>query len=458
MDRPTSDEATPGAPAGGSAAAPQPDPPADRPPWAPPSPYDAPLGPPSTGSIPPLGEAWPPPSAPPRPPWEGPPTAPPVDPSADAGTPSGRAARFGVGALLAVAGLAALVGAIVGGGMGAAVMARDDSEPPAASSRPPSDRSPERPSRRLAQPGDIKAIIGKVQPAVVAVKTEAFSRRGGGFFPSGAGTGVIITPDGEVLTNAHVVRGAARLAVTLFGETTDREADLVGFDATADLALLKIRGASDLPTAGLGASANLEVGDAVVAIGNALALPGGPSVTDGIVSALDRTLEDPQTGIRLEGLIQTNAAINRGNSGGPLVDANGDVVGINTAVIRGDAEGIGFAIAIDRVRPVIDDIRKGTNDRAFLGVSFLTVDEQTLAENGYDAKAGALLTEVLPGSPADQAGLTEYDLIVKAGDRTITSSTDLQEVVGRSKPGDRLELEVVRRDDRRKVTVTMGRR
>ena len=181
-------------------------------------------------------------------------------------------------------------------------------------------------------------------------------------------------------------------------------------------------------------------------------------MTNGIVSALDRSLDDPESGNRLEGLIQTNAAINPGNSGGPLVDADGKVVGINTAVIRGNAEGIGFAIAIDRVRPVIEDIRKGTSERPFLGVSFLTVDAETLEQNGYDAEAGALITEVVPGSPADDAGLQEYDLVVKAGGKDITSSVDLQAAVRASKPGDRLELEVVRRDDRRRVTVTMGRR
>ncbi|HUS60771.1 MAG TPA: trypsin-like peptidase domain-containing protein [Acidimicrobiales bacterium] len=359
---------------------------------------------------------------------------------------------------IAVAAIAALIGGLVGAGV---TKALDGSNETVAASRrqvsAPAIRT-DRPSRTISQPGDIKSILSKIQPAVVAVKTEAFSRRGGGFFPLGAGTGVIINENGEVLTNAHVVNGAARLAVTMFGETTDREADLIGLDPTADLALIKIRDAKALPTAELGRSAGLEVGDAVVAIGNALALPGGPSVTNGIVSAIDRTLEEPETGTRLDGLIQTNAAINPGNSGGPLVDAEGRVVGINTAVIRGNAEGIGFAIAIDRARPVIDDLRKGTNaNRPFLGVSFVTVDAATLERNGYKATSGALITEVVPGSAADQAGLSEYDLIVKAGDKAITNANELQEVVRETKPGDRLDLQVVRKSDRRRVTVTIGR-
>src|SRR5436309_14143850 len=165
---------------------------------------------------------------------------------------------------------------------------------------------------------------------------------------------MILTADGEVLTNAHVVDGATDIEVTLIGERTARAADVVGVDTTADVALIKIRNASGLPTVKLGSSADLRVGDSVVAIGNALDLGATPTVTEGIVSALNRSIDAPDES--LAGLIQTDAAINPGNSGGPLVDAKGEVVGIDTA-IAGDAQNIGFALAIDNVKPIVDDLR-----------------------------------------------------------------------------------------------------
>ncbi len=166
-----------------------------------------------------------------------------------------------------------------------------------------------------------------------------------------------MSPDGEVLTNAHVVAGAGTVEVQLPGETGRRVADLVASDPRADIALIRIRDARALPTAEIGKSSELEVGQQVIAIGNALGLVGGPSVTTGIISALERTVEGD--GQILENMIQTDAAINPGNSGGPLVDANGRVVGINTAVIRGLAEGIGFAIPSDIASPVLERLRTG---------------------------------------------------------------------------------------------------
>src|SRR4051812_12402312 len=172
----------------------------------------------------------------------------------------------------------------------------------------------------LAKPGDIQQVLARIAPAVVSVKTQLYQR--GRFYPTqGAGSGAILTADGEVLTNAHVVEGAQTIEVFLNGEKTGRAADLVGMDTAHDVALVKIRNAKSLPTATLGRSADLRVGDGVVAIGNALNLGATPTVTTGIVSALNRSIEAP--GESLSGLIQTDAAINPGNSGGPLVDAQG---------------------------------------------------------------------------------------------------------------------------------------
>ncbi|MFP5319105.1 MAG: S1C family serine protease [Acidimicrobiia bacterium] len=242
---------------------------------------------------------------------------------------------------------------VVGGASGGLVAGVVDSQ----SSDAPVAGRPAAGSGAIAEPQDIQAILAKVEPAVVTIRTQLASQ-GRFFVASGAGTGVILTSDGEVLTNAHVVEGATSVEVTLSGESQARRADLVGIDSSNDLALLKIRSASDLPTAELGSSADLRVGDDVVAIGNALALDGGLTVTEGIVSAVNRTISDRT--IHLEGLVQTDAAINSGNSGGPLVNAAGQVVGINT-VVAGDAQNIGFAIAIDRAKPVIDQLRSGLN-------------------------------------------------------------------------------------------------
>ncbi|MFN2521507.1 MAG: S1C family serine protease, partial [Candidatus Limnocylindria bacterium] len=237
--------------------------------------------------------------------------------------------------LAAVAAAAALLaGAVVGGVVGANTVNTTSTTRTAA---------PSYNTSTLAQPKDVQGVLAKVEPGVVFIRTQA--SRGGRFFPeSGAGTGMILTPEGEVLTNAHVVAGATTITVTLNGETNARPADLVGSDPAA----------SKLPTVSLGKSGDLTVGDGVIAIGNALALDGGVTVTTGIVSALNRDISDQ--GGSLQGLIQTDAAINPGNSGGPLVTSDGLVMGMNTAV-AGDAQNIGFALASDKVTPVIDRIR-----------------------------------------------------------------------------------------------------
>src|SRR5205814_7559035 len=171
--------------------------------------------------------------------------------------------------------------------------------------------------------GDVQSILSKVEPGVVAINTRGFSQGGGGFFnqivpQQGAGTGMIISPDGTVLTNNHVINGATNIQVTLTTDNKSHPATLLGSDPNADVAVIKIQGVNNLPTVKLGRSSSLKVGDDVVAIGNALALPGGPTVTSGIVSAVDRTIDAENE--RLEHLIQTDAAINPGNSGGPLVN------------------------------------------------------------------------------------------------------------------------------------------
>jgi putative serine protease PepD len=207
-------------------------------------------------------------------------------------------------------------------------------------------------------PLDVAEVVAKVEPAVVSIQASIDQGLASG---TAAGSGIILTSDGEVLTNAHVVRGARSITVTLSGRSQARSATLVGIDTSNDLALLKINGASDLPTATIGNSSGVAVGDDAVAIGNALALPGGPTVTRGIISALNRSI-DTESG-QMSGLIQTDASISSGNSGGPLVNAAGQVIGINTAVATSSqsttAENIGFAIPIDKAMSVVRQLEAG---------------------------------------------------------------------------------------------------
>ncbi len=206
---------------------------------------------------------------------------------------------------------------------------------------------------------DVAQVVAKVEPAVVSIQA---STNQGPFASTAAGSGIILTSDGEVLTNAHVVNGASSIKVTLNGESQSRTATLVGIDTSADLALLKITGASGLPTVTIGKSSEMAVGDDVVAIGNALALQGGPTVTSGIVSALNRSI-DTDSG-QMTGLIQTDAAISSGNSGGPLVNAAGQVIGINSAAAASTqnttAQNIDFAIPIDKAMTVVQQLRSGS--------------------------------------------------------------------------------------------------
>ena len=366
------------------------------------------------------------------------PQAPPVTPGPPpvTGAPDGGRRRGWLPAAL----VGAIVGALVSGGIVAAF------------------RQPDRVTRtgpsysangsQLAKPGDIQGILSRVEPAVVSINTRGFSQ--GDLFNivprQGAGTGMVVTPDGDVLTNAHVVSGATSIRVKLGTGDKTYDADLLGSDPAADVAVIHLRDVRDLPTVTLGRSSALKVGDDVVAIGNALALPGGPTVTAGIVSARDRTIRSQRE--QLDNLIQTDAAINPGNSGGPLVNANGQVVGMNTAVAQGAgdaaAQNIGFAIASDTFKPIVDDLRRGgggaVHARAFLGVTTVTVDDSVKDRFGLDADSGAIVIDVSPGSPADGAGLRRGDVITSIGGTDISSSEDLGRVVRSHKPGDKVDV------------------
>ncbi len=307
-----------------------------------------------------------------------------------------------------------------------------------------------------AAPGglDVGAVLAKAQPSVVTVwvrTPEALT----------TGTGVVMSPDGLVLTNAHVVGVSSTATVTL-SDGRELEADLLGSLPGDDVALLSARGVTDLVPAELGSSADAEVGDEVVAIGNALGLGGLPSVTSGIISAKDRTIQT--SSVVLRDLIQTDAAINQGNSGGPLMDALGRVIGINTA-IAAQAQNIGFAIPIDNIKPLVEDLRSGegvvTPGSAFLGVQTVPVESlspQDLTSLGITATSGAVIVSVIPNSAAEAAGLEVGDVVVSVDGTPVLSSGDLSDRILSLEPGDEINLVYERDGTRQSVDVQLRRR
>ena len=301
---------------------------------------------------------------------------------------------------------------------------------------------------------DVKAVLAAVAPSVVQIEIETEDAVFGG----GAGTGFIISPDGQVVTNAHVVEDAVTIKVML-SDGTVKSAELVQKDPTRDLAVLKING-DNLPAARLGNSAEVEVGDEVLAIGNALGLGDTPTVTTGIVSALNRQLQ--LAGNRLTHLIQTDAAINPGNSGGPLVNANGEVIGVNTA-IAGNAEGIGFAISIDHARPVIETLQTGeVPKRPLLGVSIIDVGMLDETSRGqYDiyegVETGVVIVALVEDGAAHVAGLRIGEVVMKFDGVEIETVDDLVEAVRDSEIGRVVKVVVVSNDGSiRNVRVELG--
>ena len=386
-----------------------------------------------------------------------PPTPAPVPGLAAPPVPPAKAEGKGAGWVVVVL-VAALIGAVVGGGVAALV---DDDTPSstASSANSPSTTFSNNTSR-LAQPQDIQGVLAKVQPGVVAIRSSSF--QGGLGFDlqtnpvQGAGTGMILSTDGDILTNAHVVRDAADIQVTLFGERTPRTATVVASDDSADLAVIRLEDASGLDgrPVEFGSSGNLKVGDDVIAIGNALALPGGPTVTTGIVSALERTIDS------LSNLIQTDAAINPGNSGGPLVNSEGKVIGINTAVAGRQAQNIGFAIAIDTVKPLVERLIAGESapPQGFLGVSTVTLTPEIAQQQTYEPDAGAIVVDVVPNSPAAVAGLVKDDVIVRIGDQEIETNANVQTAVRAHRPAEQVEIEWAHGSERKTATVTLATR
>jgi S1-C subfamily serine protease len=362
----------------------------------------------------------------------------------------------------------AIVAALIGGAIGAGVTALANNNSSGNGDDVTIHESDAAPGAAVLSGNvTIPQLVNKVIHSVVSIDVKSNGNED-------EGTGMIITSDGEVLTNNHVIElysqggNTGTITVTEYGQTKALPTTLVGYDQTKDVALLKINGASGLPTVTFGNSGKAVVGDAVVAIGNALGLAAGtPTVTQGIVSALGRSVTAGGAGTEtetLQNMIQTDAAINPGNSGGPLIDTSGQVIGMNTAVAGTSSDGtssqnIGFAIPAASVEALITELEKGGqsgNGGGYLGVDITTLTPALRQQYGFTPTAGAVVLSVVSGSPADKAGLVQGDVIVNINGTNITSSDDLQKVVQNAKAGQSISITYYVGDSKRTTTATLG--
>ncbi len=272
----------------------------------------------------------------------------------------------------------------------------------------------------------------------------------------GTGTGVIIDPKGYVLTNYHVIAGAEDIKVKLSGkEDKEYDAKVIGADSRTDLAVVKIKGSKKFPTATLGDSDAIRVGDWVLAIGSPFGLE--QTVTVGIISAKRQSV--PIEGKVYRDLIQTDAAINRGNSGGPLVNIRGEVIGINTAIYAptGVFSGVGFAIPINNAKAITDElIEKGKVVRGWLGVEIKEVDEIVAKQFGLKEDRGALVNRVFENSAAQKGGMKRGDVIIEFDGKKIEDVRNLQEIVGDTKPGKKVDVTLIRDNKEKKIKIELG--
>ena len=340
---------------------------------------------------------------------------------------------------------------------------------------------------RAGAPESFADLTEQLQPAVVNISTrqrievsnrganpfagtpfeELFNRRNGGQqqepqYREGQslGSGFIISADGYVVTNNHVVspsgRGSVEEITVTMPDGKEYEAELVGTDASSDLAVLKIEGRNDFPFVNFGDSRQARVGDWVVAIGNPFGL--GGTVTSGIVSSVLRTTGQ---GGAYDRYIQTDAAINRGNSGGPLFDMQGNVIGINNAIFSpsGGSVGIGFAIPAETAAPIVAKLRAGEEiQRGYLGVQIQPVTEDMASSLGIARNRGEMIQGVQAGQPAERAGLEAGDIVLKVNGQDVTPDQSLSYLVANIKPGQTIPLEVIRDGERRKLNITVGKR
>jgi serine protease Do len=290
--------------------------------------------------------------------------------------------------------------------------------------------------------GQVTSAVEKLSESVVGIDSTKLARdyRFGLVPIEGQGSGVIIDANGTIVTNHHVIDDAAKVQVNL-KDGRSLLGEVIGSDPATDVALVRVH-AENLPYATLGDSENLRVGQFALAIGNALGLPGAPTMSLGVISALGRPL--PGTDFVIEGLIQTDAAINPGNSGGPLADLDGRVIGINTAMIP-FAQGVGFAIPSETIKRVIEQISKqGRVIRPWLGISGFDVNPSVARRYGLSVETGVLLAEVVRDGPSYRSGLREGDIVVGIGDTKVQGMKGLVTALSKSSIGEEVTVEFVR--------------
>jgi S1-C subfamily serine protease len=391
----------------------------------------------------------------------------PVAPTA-AATGSGPASReprrgIGIGALVA----ATLASAVLasGGTVVALNAAGVFDETAAASAQPSTQPASTSIPVTIDESSATIDVAAKAGPAVVRITTEDVPQDQLSIPESGVGSGVIYDSDGWILTNRHVVAGADTLTVEL-SDGRQLDGEIYGIDTLTDLAIVKVD-ATGLPTAAIGDSDALKVGQLTIAIGSPLGTYSN-TVTSGILSARGRTIE--VDGGRLSNLLQTDTAINPGNSGGPLLDAGGNVIGINTAIAT-SAEGIGFAIPVNLAKPIMEQAVAGEPlARPYIGVRFETIDVQVAEREDLDVTDGALIADtatdptgqsvpgVVPGGPADEAGIEEGDIVTAIEGQALDGEHPLDAVVSQYSPGEVVTLEVLRDGEELSLEVTLGTR
>lgn len=313
---------------------------------------------------------------------------------------------------------------------------------------------------------DIASVASRVAPSVVSIVTKAEAASFYGVqTQEGAGTGIIVSSDGYVLTNKHVVQDSQSVSVVTSDGVTHADVKVVGTDPLNDVAFLKINGVSNLKPAELGDSSSIRIGQKVVAIGNSLGQYQN-TVTSGIISGTGRPVSAQSSGGAVEtltDLLQTDAAINPGNSGGPLTNLAGQVIGINTAIAE-DAQGIGFSIPINATKGSLKSVlATGKVERAYVGVNYLSITPDVADKFKLPVRTGAYVfaeggrSAVVSGSPADKAGVKDKDIITKVNDIEVGDKGSVASLVGEYAPGDKVQLTILRDGKTMTVTVTLAK-
>ena len=419
-----------------------------------------PAGPPPDPSLLPPAGAWAPGAAPA---WAPPP--PPAPPAANSVWHQIAAAVV----------IAAVVAAAAGAGIGWSLARTINSHSGTANTntpvvqqqpvtqQPPQPGSPIQPAPSTGGSLNTDAIAAKLDPAIVDINTVVGSGQA-------AGTGQIITSNGEILTNNHVVDRSTSIQVTITGRSQTYPAHVIGVDPSADIALIQIDGVSGLPTVSFASSSSVNVGDPIVALGNALGQGGTPDVSKGSITALDQTITASEGGSKSEqlmGMLQSDATIYPGDSGGPIVNSSGQVVGMITAGdvqgFRSSASTVNYAIPSDTLLSVINQIRSGQasadiiyGQTGYIGVSVQNLDANVVSQLNLNVSSGALVVGVQSGSVAASAGITRYSVITSVAGSQITNIDDLGNTLLAHKPGERAAITFINQSGTHTATVTLA--